>query len=415
MEAIARTLHLGSKNVCEFTAHLHIVELYNVPLVEGECRVKWRFKGAIHLNSATNAVVIRDAFEGTKGRSWNVNKEAKGKERERDDSVSEPHEYDREGRIEGGTGETSGGGSSGGLASFKEAIRHPKNIIRNRRRSSITSHSRENTPDPTSDAPPAKGNATEEASPENGFSRPLLSPATFKANGDYPNNNSGSLSPTPGTRYGASPSRTSTRQGEPSYQDQASPHSYYGRHSSFDQEAIEKEKERGKLPDIPAKTESRGATNPISLFSNNCVINQHIVCAVSIPILKASGALQASPVRLSVRHKVRTTPLPALPGARYGNQVASPTKKPGPSMASVSASRGSQPSPTIEKSKEEQEEIHLGEINLDLSEFVASGLSAKATERWITRRYLLQGGKTNALLRIAVKMDWIGGERIFKA
>lgn len=73
--------------------------------------------------------------------------------------------------------------------------------------------------------------------------------------------------------------------------------------------------------------------------------------------------------------------------------------------------------------KEEFEELRLGEVTLNLSEFVEIAFAQKSrnrssssgSEKWVKRRYLLNNGKTNALLRVAVKMDWIGGERSFKA
>ena len=421
MDAIARSLHIGSKNVSEFSAHLHIVDLYNVPLVEGECRIKWRFKGSIHLSNATTAVVMRDALEGTKGYHGISSKEStkgKEKEREKDDSEGELQERDHHhGRHQEVLAGTHGwnGGNGNGLASFKDAFRHPRHALRMARRSSATSQNREVTPDQNDDvfgssATGANSSISTTAQDTNTSarsSRPLQSPVFIRNNGDHPFAPEG-LSPTTTSGNGVPPTRISTRHSDATYQDKASPRSYYGKNNSVERDGGERE----NSPDMPAKTESKGTTTMVPLSSHACHFNQHIICAVSIPISGASGTLQPSPVRFNIRYKVRTSPQPCHPGDQFAHKVASSDNSHTNDASMPQSSRVAQPQA---HAKDLHEEIHLGEVNLDLSEFVVSSLSMKATDRWTTRRYLLQNGKTNALLRIAVKMDWIGGERTFKA
>lgn len=172
-------------------------------------------------------------------------------------------------------------------------------------------------------------------------------------------------------------------------------------------------------------TDSKGSTKFLPLVSNACQFDQHVICAVSIPLDKTTLRLQACPIRLAVRHKVRVTPIPSRDGPACASGDAAPQQRKGggsiassrhisasSSTLSLASSHHSQKSESHAHThvKEEYEELHLGEVNLDLSEFVAAGKSTKKSERWITRRYLLQNGKTNALLRVAVRMEFLGGE-----
>lgn len=166
--------------------------------------------------------------------------------------------------------------------------------------------------------------------------------------------------------------------------------------------------------------------------------DKHMVCAVAIPMRKHSKHLDSSIVKLKVLYKVRTTPLPERIGSRPApasvseDGVASPinpairnhkTRINGSSV-SISTPVHSGVSTLHINAKEAHEEICLGELLINLSEFVSVDFDSEqmrltgngqTKETWITRRYLLQNGKTNALLRVAVKMDWISGVRDFTA
>lgn len=190
---------------------------------------------------------------------------------------------------------------------------------------------------------------------------------------------------------------------------------------------------------MPTKAEIKGKTAYMPLVDNQVRFDKHIVCAVAIPLQKNSKHLESSTVRLKVLHKVRTTPLPGSIGSRPApaaileDGTASPvsqairnhkTRVNGSSVSLSSPGHNGHSTLHI-NTKEIHEEIFLGELTINLSEFVSveyasadragrSGVG-QPKETWITRRYLLQNGKTNALLRVAVKMDWISGVRDFTA
>ncbi|GAA5868809.1 hypothetical protein JCM1840_005126 [Sporobolomyces johnsonii] len=119
--------------------------------------------------------------------------------------------------------------------------------------------------------------------------------------------------------------------------------------------------------------EPKGSTTFIPLRSHTVTFNRDITCAVQIPLrqIGQSGRyqLQPSPVRLAIKQEV----------------LGDDGKK----------------------------EERTGVVVLDLSQFVHSGRGAEAEPK--PRRYLLQDCKTNAVLKITVKMEWIDGERDFIA
>lgn len=57
-----------------------------------------------------------------------------------------------------------------------------------------------------------------------------------------------------------------------------------------------------------------------------------------------------------------------------------------------------------------KEETKTGEVLLDLSQFVGNGKGEGAP-----RRYLLRDCKTNATLKVTVKMEFVAGEASFVA
>lgn len=121
-----------------------------------------------------------------------------------------------------------------------------------------------------------------------------------------------------------------------------------------------------------ARAEPKGTTALIPLRAHTAVFRREIQCPVAIPVKALPHSsryqLQPSPLRLAVRQEV--------------------------------------PSDSGKK-----EEAKTGEVILDLSQFVGHGRSSDATPR----RYLLRDCKTNATLRVTVRLEWVGGERDFVA
>ncbi|CEQ40340.1 SPOSA6832_01950 [Sporobolomyces salmonicolor] len=119
--------------------------------------------------------------------------------------------------------------------------------------------------------------------------------------------------------------------------------------------------------------EPKGSTTFIPLRSHTATFNRDITCAVQIPLRQIGQTgryqLQPSPVRLAIKQEV----------------IGDDGKK----------------------------EERTGVVVLDLSQFVHSGRGVEAEPK--ARRYLLQDCKTNAVLKVTVKMEWIDGERDFVA
>ncbi|KAM0748349.1 hypothetical protein T439DRAFT_382792 [Meredithblackwellia eburnea MCA 4105] len=120
------------------------------------------------------------------------------------------------------------------------------------------------------------------------------------------------------------------------------------------------------------RAEPKGSTSLISLRSHTATFKREIQCPVAIPLkhLPSSSKyqLQPSPLRLAVRQE-------------------SPTDAEG-----------------------SKSEFKTGEVILDLSQFVGSNKTNSTP-----RRYLLKDCKTNATLRVAVTMEFVGGESGFIA
>ncbi|GAA5906080.1 hypothetical protein JCM6882_003553 [Rhodosporidiobolus microsporus] len=129
----------------------------------------------------------------------------------------------------------------------------------------------------------------------------------------------------------------------------------------------------------------KGSTSYVPLRSHTATFNRTICCPVQIPLRhlpanslsvrgssKAKYQLQPSPVRLSVKQEVLTE-------------------------------------------ERKREEVKLGEVVLDLSQFVGrQGSGGKECEQR-SRRYLLQDCKSNAVLKVSVKMELIDGDAAFIA
>ncbi|BGP47917.1 hypothetical protein JCM10450v2_003782 [Rhodotorula kratochvilovae] len=128
----------------------------------------------------------------------------------------------------------------------------------------------------------------------------------------------------------------------------------------------------GGGPATAHRPEPKGTTTFIPLRAHTAVFNREIMCPVQISLRHLPGSskyqLQPSPVRLAIKQEVLS-----------------------------------------EDGKREEE--RLGEIILDLSQFAAH--THKSTEDVRPRRYLLQDCKSNAVLRVSVKMEWLEGEKHF--
>lgn len=126
------------------------------------------------------------------------------------------------------------------------------------------------------------------------------------------------------------------------------------------------------MPPLPTRTstEPKGATTLIPLRNHTATFNREIHCPVAIPLRSTSGGryqLQPSPVKLSIKQEV----------------AGDDGKK---------------------------EETKTGQVLLDLSQFVGNGKGEGAP-----RRYLLRDCKTNATLKVTVKMEFVSGEPNFVA
>lgn len=406
MDAIARSLHLAPKS-SDFYAHLHIVDLYNVPLSEGECKIKWRFKGAVHLSAVERSQIIDKAKEGTVGyllqRAGSTLRGAASSSSSRDRRGDTAEDIDTE-------DETKHKGSQhpGRLASLGKALLHPN---RRRRRSSSPHHGSRSPDQSHLQAVFQEGSSPDYLSSSVASRTPRQSQlSTFSPTAS--SKNAGPLSPT-GTII-SPPSRTNTAHHLSRSQTGFSSSFTRPLEESFDQSQSPSSPSGPSKPFMPV-TESKGTTRYKSLVSNACSFDQHVICAVAIPLEKGTAHLQPCPVRLAVKHKVRVTPLPQVSpsiacAVPEGSSISRSRKTSATSSPSASTHSLVSTSTSV---KEVHEELPLGEITLDLAEFVEAGRSAKKSERWISRRYLLQNGKTNALLRIAVKMEWISGEIAF--
>lgn len=119
-----------------------------------------------------------------------------------------------------------------------------------------------------------------------------------------------------------------------------------------------------------SRAEPKGATSLLPLRNHTATFSREIHCPVSIPLRSLSGGryqLQPSPVKLSIKQEV----------------VGDDGKK---------------------------EETKTGQVLLDLSQFVGNGKGEGSP-----RRYLLRECKTNATLKVTVKMEFVSGEAHFVA
>ncbi|GAA5861030.1 hypothetical protein JCM8547_008013 [Rhodosporidiobolus lusitaniae] len=125
------------------------------------------------------------------------------------------------------------------------------------------------------------------------------------------------------------------------------------------------------------RAEPKGCTSFVILQQHTVTFNREITCPVQIPL----------------RH---------LPSGQTGRNGAKYQLQPSPVRLSIKQEH------LVDGGKKEEE--RLGEVVLDLSQFVG-----QKKEDIRPRRYLLQDCKSNAVLRVTVKMELIEGDASFVA
>lgn len=509
MDALSRHLRIGT-NFTEFAAHIHIVDLYNVPLLEGDCRIKWKFKNAMALGHTMSQQVMSKVASGAEGYQWErgAMRSSTSDSRNHHPDDYDLHHYHGIGspiteHSGGQHGSLSGMLSAGGVAKrmyrdTRHAFQDMKQDVKDmgkRIRSSTSSTPSNSLQNSTNGPAPPGSNYTLPSTLPSVSSSPRGT--SFSGNQLQQSGNDGHYK-SGGHRDAPRPLTQISQSADPrsdGSDSQKAPTSAISRSADSDMQLpklLERPASSGQTPqgsygpnfgqgrplgppklnsttshrshksievgsksrtdtaasgntllgrsqtnvaesstlpeNLPAKMDAKGSTPQLPLKKFACHFDQHVLCAVAIPINKATGQLSSCPVRLTVRHKVRVTPLITGKGG-LAQRIASPfashrdlattLKAENHSRASFASSSSSVAvNPAQERDRniqEEHEETNLGELNLDLREFVMLGVSGRNKDRWIKRRFLLQNGRTNALLRIAVRMEWIGGEKTFRA
>lgn len=357
---------LGLTKNSTFIATVEIHELLQVPLVQGKFRIKWKFKGSSNshfgsdlidgdeVNPTSNGTGLLNGFVPGNNNYNNNKKGPLGSlvlPRTRGVSV------DSTGNRDSSTAEESSNTSS--------TSRRPSRDYHNHQRSlSSTPNS------PFSESRTPNPNKTPTVT-TNGFN--------YNSHGVY-NNNTSSNPTSPHMSRNASPDikdrmrlNSESESGGGALFSPSSTYHSVSRASELPELLSPSLSAPPSTPYTPRIAESKGSTNLVSLRSHSATFNREINCIVSIPLrsLPSSSnyALQPSPMRLSVRQEVIGI---------HG----------------------------------QKEEIKTGEVILDLSQFAgtSNGNDVKSS-----RRYLLRDSKTNATLRVTVKMEWIGGESKYVA
>lgn len=498
MESMRR-LHFGHNKHAEFTAHVHILELQNVPLVEGECRIKWRFQGGMSLNTTNNDKVMGQALQTSISYLKDLRNSAAGitSEDSRGINGTGGDDGDDGYGYSNGNGGYNHDGDHSLSGKFKDAISHAHRTLRAstlshgsgdqvspRSRSlsmpKSSNHNNTDTDNPTSPSQSTNNPLWKASSPtdyfrQHGDDDSPIKPST-STNGHHkffggsttaspPTSPRGSsfahnlLSPTTTVRPHGSPRQSQAAPLSPATPPARSRQSTYTGHDNHTNLSRRSTAVPNSLEDslsasnlnrspsslveslqkvnLPSKAEVKGKTASMPLVDHQVRFDKHMVCAVAIPMKKNSKHLEESVVKLKVFYKVRTTPLPEHIGSRPATIAGPDEGKSSPisqvirnhktringTNVSLSAPVQSGQSTLHINAKEAHEEICLGELWINLSEFVSVDYAqdrmrfgdGQTRETWVTRRYLLQGGRTNALLRVAVKMDWISGVRDFTA
>ncbi|BGP55260.1 hypothetical protein JCM8202v2_002858 [Rhodotorula sphaerocarpa] len=370
---------LGLHRSATFNATVTIHELTQVPLLNAKFCIKWKFKGAT-LSSHTGA----DKDGANTDDAASKHSEHPPQQQQPTEKHSQTHEKPThrfgQGRASRWLHPRSALASSTSVNSLSSSSSHPhKNgAERQRTRSSSGSGSRfdrSSTDDDEPDAPGSPSQASTSLSPVvGGRSDPGASPSSNRGLGQsYANAFGTGL----GERNvealyaGSAPSPAQETGGRSGSRKRSSAGGSSG-------DAANVTSPISLTETTPTTTalgpEPRGKTQTVPLRSHTATFNREVTCPVSISLRHAADSkkyqLQPSPVRLSIRQQV-----------------------------------------TGEDHKVGEEK--LGEVVLDLSQFVPR--HGKRSEQGKPRRYLLQGCKSNTVIRVSVKMDWLDGAHDFVA
>ncbi|KPV75356.1 uncharacterized protein RHOBADRAFT_53341 [Rhodotorula graminis WP1] len=349
---------LGFGKTASFQATITVHELLQVPLLNAKFRIKWKFKGATH-------ALVHAAS---------------------DDALAGSHHPHRHGFAERFLHPRTALSSSSSHATLPttpvpadrpDRDRTPSGS-RARSRSPYAVYSSEDGDDvrsPTQSPP-----VSPDARPNRAGTSAFTFPSTSSNGGDTQ-----TLYATPSNRTATYDSGTTTNL-SPDGLDGGGTSSSKRRGAS-DLSALASSQSGsgpggGAHPAAAHRPEPKGSTTFVPLRAHTAVFAREITCPVQVTLRHVPGSskyqLQPCPVRLAVHQEV-----PGEDGKR--------------------------------------EEEHLGEVILDLSQFAAHPLKGGATaaegvkDDVRPRRYLLQNCKSNAVLRVSVKMQWIDGEKLFVA
>ncbi|SCZ93935.1 BZ3500_MvSof-1268-A1-R1_Chr6-3g09002 [Microbotryum saponariae] len=134
-------------------------------------------------------------------------------------------------------------------------------------------------------------------------------------------------------------------------------------------------------------TEPKGSTTWAPLRAHTATFNRVVSCPVAIPLK-------------SIRSSSSSSSLPSTTAAATPRHILQPSSL---------KLRVRQEVPGDEEGK--MKEVKTGQLVLDLSQFVTLAKGKEPT----ARRYLLRDCKTNATLRVTVRMEFLAGERTFVA
>ncbi|GAA5850158.1 hypothetical protein JCM9279_003551 [Rhodotorula babjevae] len=370
---------LGFGKTASFQATVTVHELLQVPLLNAKFRIKWKFKGATHsLVQAGD-----DALAGAHNHH------------------SHPHHSHRHGFAERFLHPRTALSSSSSHATLPTtpapASRSSNGTDRDRDRTPSGSRARSRSPyavyssedgddvrSPTQ-SPPLSPDARPNRSGTSAFTFPATSSTSNGGGGDTQ-----TLYATPSNRTGTYDSGTTSWSPE-GHDGGGGGTSSSKRRGASDLSALASSQNGGSasgggaLPAAAHRPEPKGSTTFVPLRAHTAVFAREITCPVQVALRHVPGSskyqLQPCPVRLAVHQEV-----PGEDGKR--------------------------------------EEERLGEVILDLSQFAAhplkGGNGGAAGPEGVKddvrpRRYLLQDCKSNAVLRVSVKMQWIDGEKLFVA
>ncbi|KDE07034.1 hypothetical protein MVLG_02612 [Microbotryum lychnidis-dioicae p1A1 Lamole] len=398
MERFAERLGLGRTTT--FIAHVTIHELSQVPLVSGRFKVDWKYKGATSdkIGSAFDYHHAQSTKPGAGAGAGAASTSGAGA------------------GAESGSGS---GTSSSGLApvanindvrspmtptpsnprgehNHPSNMLHPLSALHQTRTAStergappsIESHSSVSTstsrPTPTayqgrSPLPPSTSGHSYE-------SDALKSPTTPSL-GDYAKTPNPNRTPVVGyaQTFQRHASGASAQQsfGSPGGNDRDDP--------DQDEASASGHGRRASIPTVSYvsvdHTEPKGSTTWAPLRAHTATFNRVVSCPVAIPLK-------------SIRSPSSSSSVPSTTTAAAPRHILQPSSL---------KLRVRQEVPGDEEGK--MKEVKTGQVVLDLSQFVTLAKGKEPT----ARRYLLRDCKTNATLRVTVRMEFLAGERSFVA